>query len=155
MVNCITRWWKHQKHSACNKISWSLWCKEEEVGTTRYWRRTKPFEVYFGLRQIWDATLKAEYWRGRSSENWKKDLAASSLEMNAMSCLSRVKHYFREVRSSWTDFKSSRSSIFYTRYGTDWRFSLWSWYIEMFPSRGWVEDHKEFIRGLSQKFWSR
>ena len=28
---------------------------------------------------------------------------------------------------SWTDFKSSRSSILYARYGTDWRFSLRSW----------------------------
>ncbi|KAF3534074.1 hypothetical protein DY000_02039641 [Brassica cretica] len=49
------------------------------------------------------------------SENYKKDVAASYLEMNAMSCWSRVKNYFREVRSSWTDFKSSRSSILYAR----------------------------------------
>ena len=52
------------KHSVSNETSWRLWCKEEEVGTTRYWRNTKQFEVYFGLRQIWDATLRAEYWRG-------------------------------------------------------------------------------------------
>ncbi|KAF2559770.1 hypothetical protein F2Q68_00015255 [Brassica cretica] len=65
--------------------------------------------------QIWDPTLRAEYSRGRCSENYKKDLAASYLEMNAMSCWSRVKNYFRELSSSWTDFMSSRSSIFYTR----------------------------------------
>ncbi|KAF2548601.1 hypothetical protein F2Q70_00021608 [Brassica cretica] len=64
---------------------------------------------------IWDPTLRAEYCCGRCSENYKKDFAASYLEMKARSCWSRVKNYFKELRSGWTDFKSSRSSIFYIR----------------------------------------
>ena len=119
---------------------------ERSSGTIRYWRNTKPFEVYFGLRQIWDETPRAKDWRGQCSENYMKDLVASYLEMNAMSCWSRVKNYFREVRSSWTDLKSSWSRIFYTRYGTDWRFSLRSWYSGMFPAggSGWVNLIQQF-----------
>ena len=109
---------------------------ERSSGTTRYGRRTKPFEVYYGLRQIWDETPRAKHWRGQCSENYMKDLVARYLEMNAMICWSRVKNYFREVRSSWTDLESLRSRIFYTRYGTDWRFSLRSWYSGMFPPEG-------------------
>lgn len=71
--DCSIRRWTHWHLSVCNKISWRLWWKEV-VRTTRYWRRTIQFEVHFGLRQIWDAKLGAKYWRGRCSENYKKDL---------------------------------------------------------------------------------